>query len=169
MHLAISGLGEAVEDLRAATCRFGRELFLPVGPEKYCKPFQMQNFLNGLRFVCLVCSLVCRPAEWDLWVLTIGVRPGPPLDKPLSTWTSFFILETQLETIFKDFLGAAVSFIFGLLDNKYKRRKTSETTLLVMLSGLTALVGLATTVCVGVFGVEAILAVTAATITSLFF
>lgn len=95
--LAMSGLGEAVEDLRAATCRFGRELFLPVGP-----------------------------AEWDLWVLTIGVRPGPPLDKPLST-------------------------------------------LLVMLRGLTALVGLATTACVGVFGVDAILAVTAATITSLFF
>ena len=32
MYLAMSGLGEAVEDLRAATCRFGRELFLPVGP-----------------------------------------------------------------------------------------------------------------------------------------
>ena len=42
-------------------------------------------------------------------------------------------------------------------------------TLLVMLRGLTALVGLATTACVGVFGVDAILAVTAATITSLFF
>ena len=38
-----------------------------------------------------------------------------------------------------------------------------------MLRGFTALVGLATTVWVGVFGVEAILAVTAATITSLFF
>ena len=38
-----------------------------------------------------------------------------------------------------------------------------------MFRGFTALVGLATTVWVGVFGVEAILAVTAATITSLFF
>ena len=38
-----------------------------------------------------------------------------------------------------------------------------------MLRGLTALVGLATTVCVGVFGVDAIRAVTAAAIMSLFF
>ena len=43
----MSGLGDAVEDLRAATCRFGRELFLPVGPVNYtsCKasrPGQMQ-------------------------------------------------------------------------------------------------------------------------------
>ena len=47
MYLAMSGLGDAVEDLRAATCRFGRELFLPVGPVNYtsCKanrPGQMQ-------------------------------------------------------------------------------------------------------------------------------
>ena len=34
MHLAMSGLGAAVEDLRAATWRFGRELFLPVGPAR---------------------------------------------------------------------------------------------------------------------------------------
>ena len=32
-HLAMSGLGDAVEDLRAATCRLGRELFRPVGPD----------------------------------------------------------------------------------------------------------------------------------------
>jgi hypothetical protein len=43
-----------------------------------------------------------------------------------------------------------------------------ESTLLEMLSGLTAEVGRATTVCVGVLGVEAIRAVTAAAITSLF-
>ena len=29
----MSGLGDAVEDLRAATCRLGRELFRPVGPD----------------------------------------------------------------------------------------------------------------------------------------
>ena len=34
-YLAMSGLGEAVEDFRAATCRFGNELFLPVGPESF--------------------------------------------------------------------------------------------------------------------------------------
>ena len=34
MYLAMSGLGDAVEDLRAATCRFGKELFLPVGPAR---------------------------------------------------------------------------------------------------------------------------------------
>ena len=102
MYLAMSGLGEAVEDLRAATCRFGRELFLPVGPASILLAKLSPIFPNG----CNGCNgfgkfafRACGPAEWDLWVLTIGVRPGPPLDKPLSTWT----VENNFQSLFSMF------------------------------------------------------------------